>query len=94
MTRGKAKDPRLDRKAVEAGQYYAKRNANDWLRLILRRYGDDIIYADSFGIGLCSIGRLVNWAAERGPLSADELAEVQSEIAKIRAIYLSNRIAK
>ena len=77
---------RLDRKAVVAGQYYLKRGETDWLRLILRRHGDTITWADFSSYGQCSMDRLVKWAAERGPLDGSELAALASEVAKIERV--------
>lgn len=77
---------KFDRKAVMAGQYYPKRDATDWLRLVLRRHGDEITYADFTNVGQCSVDTFQRWAAERGPLTDGEVKVQHAEIEKIAAI--------
>src|SRR5262245_22274460 len=67
---------------VEHGFYYEKKNAPGWLRLILHRRGDEVVYADFTGLGTCWTSTLSRWAcakynaAEAAKLFPKEVADI------------------
>ena len=47
---------------VEQGFYYEKTGTPGWLRLIVRRHGDEVIYADFTGLSQCWASTIARWA--------------------------------
>ncbi|WP_439370720.1 hypothetical protein [Bradyrhizobium sp. DASA03120] len=50
---------------VEQGFYYEKTDTPGWLRLIVRRHGDEVVYADFTGLSQCWASTIARWAGTK-----------------------------
>lgn len=50
---------------VEQGFYCEKTGTPGWLRLIVRRHGDEVAYADFTGLSQCWASTVARWAGAK-----------------------------
>ncbi|UPJ49345.1 hypothetical protein IVB30_41510 [Bradyrhizobium sp. 200] len=50
---------------VEQGFLYEKTGTPGWLRLIVRRHGDEVVYTDFTGLSKCWVSTIARWVGAK-----------------------------